>query len=227
VQDNTYVREPSEAEVEAAWKVWIGSVSITPKEARARCGGKGEGRTMTEAADAKPEPGWYMSNDRDRWLRLRSHFGSWTDDDKAFVLCALDDLLRAVAGPIGVGWELIDTAPKDGEPTWVYVAMAHGLPPFEDKVAWHPDAGWCADELRPVTHWHPETTKMLRDAAQHALVERERIADRLAAEADNCPCAEDASVLRETAMLVRADFSYALIDAKPELARESKPEGRG
>jgi hypothetical protein len=33
VQDNTYVREPSEAEVEAAWKVWIGSVSITPKEA--------------------------------------------------------------------------------------------------------------------------------------------------------------------------------------------------
>jgi hypothetical protein len=25
--------EPSEAEVEAAWKVWIGSVSITPKEA--------------------------------------------------------------------------------------------------------------------------------------------------------------------------------------------------
>jgi hypothetical protein len=39
-------------------------------------------------------------------------------------------------------------------------------------------------------------------------VERERIANCLEGEADLSPCKEDAAVLRSTAFLVRADFSY-------------------
>lgn len=38
--------------------------------------------------------------------------------------------------------------------------------------------------------------------------ERERIAACLNSEADVCPCQEDALVLREAALLVRANFSY-------------------
>ena len=51
-------------------------------------------------------------------------------------------------------WRPIDTAPLD-RPVWVYVAEYEGLPSFQTACAWHPDAGWCADELRPVTHWMP------------------------------------------------------------------------
>lgn len=129
-------------------------------------------------------------------------------------------ILAVVAGPIGVGWELIESAPQDGKPVWVYVAMAHGLPPFEDKCSWHPDAGWCADELRPVTHWHPESTKMLRDAA--------RFRDLLfAGEAwRNAANALSAEHRREKPQLLPRNREYteaqlklaALIDA--EIARE-------
>ena len=38
--------------------------------------------------------------------------------------------------------------------------------------------------------------------------ERERIAAAIESEANVCPCEEDAKVLRETATLVRANFSY-------------------
>lgn len=52
-------------------------------------------------------------------------------------------------------WQPIETAPRDGTEVWVYVAAAHGLPSFECMCAYHEDAGWCADELREVTHWQP------------------------------------------------------------------------
>lgn len=49
----------------------------------------------------------------------------------------------------------------------------------------------------------------MSDAIQAAvLAERERIAAAIEEEADLCPCEEDAVVLRDTARLVRADFSY-------------------
>lgn len=51
------------------------------------------------------------------------------------------------------GWQPIETAPRDGTIIWVYAAAAHGLPDFQSPCAWHPDAGFCADELRTVTHW--------------------------------------------------------------------------
>lgn len=52
-------------------------------------------------------------------------------------------------------WNPIETAPKDGTEVWVYVAPREGLRGFQCVCAYHPDAGWCADELREVTHWMP------------------------------------------------------------------------
>lgn len=52
-------------------------------------------------------------------------------------------------------WQPIETAPTDGTVVWVYVASAEGLPSFQGSCAYHADGGWCADELRPVTHWVP------------------------------------------------------------------------
>jgi len=47
----------------------------------------------------------------------------------------------------------IETAKTDGTKYVVWAAEAHGLPAFVTIAAYHPDAGWCVDELRPVTHW--------------------------------------------------------------------------
>ena len=53
-------------------------------------------------------------------------------------------------------WRPIETAePVVNEPVWVYVAARDGLPAFQTHCAYHPDAGWCVDELREVTHWAP------------------------------------------------------------------------
>lgn len=52
-------------------------------------------------------------------------------------------------------WRPIKEAPQDGSIQWVYVAPRNGLPGFQCKCAYHPDAGWCADELREVTHYRP------------------------------------------------------------------------
>lgn len=57
------------------------------------------------------------------------------------------------------GWQPIDTAPRDGTLLWVYVAPYSGLPGFQTTCAYHPDAGFCADELREVTHWKPLTLR--------------------------------------------------------------------
>lgn len=55
-------------------------------------------------------------------------------------------------------WMPIETVPKDGTEVWVYLAEREGLPAFQTRCAWHPDAGWCACELREVTHWMPLPT---------------------------------------------------------------------
>lgn len=58
--------------------------------------------------------------------------------------------LRAPVEP--VGWRDIESAPKD---RWiiVYAAPAHGLPGFVTPCLWHPDGGFCVDELRNATLW--------------------------------------------------------------------------
>ena len=57
--------------------------------------------------------------------------------------------------PDTAAWQPIETAPRDGTLVWVYTAERDGLPAFQGPCAYHPDAGWCADELREVTHWKP------------------------------------------------------------------------
>jgi len=54
-----------------------------------------------------------------------------------------------------IDWQPIETAPKDGTCVLVFVAARDDLPSFVTTCAWHKDAGWCADELRSVTHWMP------------------------------------------------------------------------
>lgn len=54
-------------------------------------------------------------------------------------------------------WQPIETAPEGNQWRWVivYAAPAHGLPGFVCPAQWHPDAGYCVDELRETTHWMP------------------------------------------------------------------------
>ena len=70
-------------------------------------------------------------------------------------------------------------------------------------------------------------TTVIDDAPQLDLVikstvlaERERIAAAIESEADLCPCDEDAKVLRETAALVRANFSYEEMERQENINAE-------
>lgn len=62
---------------------------------------------------------------------------------------------RVPPGYVVVPMEPIATAPNDGSLCVVWVSPGHGLPGFWTVCAYHPDAGWCACELREVTHWVP------------------------------------------------------------------------
>lgn len=115
------------------------------------------------AFDAAPK-------NKQEWTRKRGMFGGRFRDvnepmQSDFLESAEAVLLahhRALAerGVFVVEWKPIETAPKDGTVVWVYVAarsegVQEELPAFQTCCAYHPDAGWCADELREVTHWMP------------------------------------------------------------------------
>lgn len=54
-------------------------------------------------------------------------------------------------------WQPIESAPKS-QWTWAIVFAPggqHGLPDIVCPCQWHPDAGFCVDELREPTHWLP------------------------------------------------------------------------
>lgn len=51
-------------------------------------------------------------------------------------------------------WQHIETAPKD-RMILVYAPAREGLDDLRGVCIWHPDAGFCIDELRCVTHWMP------------------------------------------------------------------------
>ena len=52
-------------------------------------------------------------------------------------------------------WQPIETAPTDGTAVLTYAPGKYGLIPLFSVARYHPDAGWCVDELRDVTHWMP------------------------------------------------------------------------
>ena len=72
-------------------------------------------------------------------------------DLKTALKAAGFDPLTAYQGP---KWRPIAEANgMDGTPYWVYVAVHDGLPAFQTLCIYHPDAGWCSDELRTITHF--------------------------------------------------------------------------
>ena len=75
--------------------------------------------------------------------------------DKIASLYARIDELTDRASPRWPGvWRPIETALKD-EHVLVWAPSAHGLPAMFSVCLWHPDAGFCVDELRTPTHWSP------------------------------------------------------------------------
>jgi hypothetical protein len=51
-------------------------------------------------------------------------------------------------------WHPIETAPHD-RLIIVYCPPRDGLDEIVCLCQWHPDAGFCVDELRVETHWRP------------------------------------------------------------------------
>lgn len=74
-------------------------------------------------------------------------------------LIASDHDGKVRAALLGLGWappwQPIDTAPRDGSLIEVYAPGRSGLPPLVSLCVYHPDAGFCVDELRWPTHWRP------------------------------------------------------------------------
>lgn len=52
-------------------------------------------------------------------------------------------------------WRPIETAPKDGTLFLTWAPPVQGLPAMFSLCAWHPDAGFCIDELREPMYWWP------------------------------------------------------------------------
>ena len=52
-------------------------------------------------------------------------------------------------------WQPIETAPKDGSLILVYAPAADGLSAMQSTCSYHPDAGFCIDEIRDPIHWMP------------------------------------------------------------------------
>lgn len=50
-------------------------------------------------------------------------------------------------------WKPIASAPTDGSEFVVYCPPKHGLPHLASICSYHPDAGFCVDELREPTLW--------------------------------------------------------------------------
>lgn len=93
-----------------------------------------------------------------------------TDGDETVQVIREDDVEAAVTAAISAwnrradDWQPIETAPRDGTEVLVYATMPDHLQwadpdkqlrPVTRVTAWHPDAGWCVDELREASHWRP------------------------------------------------------------------------
>lgn len=54
-----------------------------------------------------------------------------------------------------MSWLPIECAPTDGREIVVYAPARDGLKELVSLCAYHPDAGFCIDEIRSPTHWQP------------------------------------------------------------------------
>jgi len=101
-----------------------------------------------------------------RWLSPSDR----TFDELIRAVGIADDIARAAiaatlsAAPSGDMWQPIKTAPTDGTEVLVYAPPREGLKEMRSVCAYHPDAGWCIDELREVTLWQPLPTAPSGDA---------------------------------------------------------------
>lgn len=72
-----------------------------------------------------------------------------------------DDYMRSQqadtgeATPAPPEWQPIETAPKDGTLFLSWAPAREGLPAMYSLCAWHPDAGFCIDEIREASIWTP------------------------------------------------------------------------
>jgi hypothetical protein len=71
------------------------------------------------------------------------------------------------------GWQPIEGAPKD-RAIRVYAPGREGLPGITCMCEWHPDAGFCVDEVRVVTHWWPEDAPP-RNEAEASVAAEDRL----------------------------------------------------
>ena len=84
----------------------------------------------------------------------------YASEDEAKRLAQAEvDFLRSLLPPEtemlrnpGAYWQPITKAPRDRE-IEVLCPPREGLPELVSKCKWHPDAGFCVDELREPTHW--------------------------------------------------------------------------
>jgi hypothetical protein len=77
-------------------------------------------------------------------------------DDMGFPVAALD--LKRFASALRHllserQWRPISEAPTDGTLILVYAPAREGLSAMQSVCAYHPDAGFCIDELREPTHF--------------------------------------------------------------------------
>lgn len=67
----------------------------------------------------------------------------------------LAEIGRLRASTYAPHWVRVEDVPlewEDGRWLMYYAPAYEGLPPLHGPVSYHPDAGWCVDELRQVSH---------------------------------------------------------------------------
>ena len=108
-----------------------------------------ERATPEEVVEMAARAGWECLGFPLAWKDLN---GTATDMHHRIaraVISAIAASLRAQGA-----WQPIETAPQD-RPIVVYAPARDGLQEMASICQWHPDAGFCIDELREPTHWTP------------------------------------------------------------------------
>lgn len=88
------------------------------------------------------------------WLVARAEAGR-AAVDVSIMGRALAVAEARLAEPGPDEWRPIATAPRDGTEVEVLAPAYQDLPPIQRRCAWHPDGGFCIDELRSPLWWRP------------------------------------------------------------------------